>query len=194
MASSLVNRFRAMPRSVQMFAGIGALLILAVVWWDMRDLRQRFEKRAMTIESQVQSVRSGARNDLADIRDTVASVGEVDLPGSDQEGSEALNRVVSDLLNQYKLGSTGSFNIRHDRTLPADLLPQMGRLATIKGDFSFESSPEEAVAIIAALESNPAVECIRSLRIAKSGTHKVKVRLVLEAWVKSAATPLKGAA
>ena len=57
------------------------------------------------------------------------------------------------------------------------------QVETIKGNLTFEATPEDATAIIAALESDPAVECIRTLRINAIGGSKVEVRMDLEAWV-----------
>ena len=70
------------------------------------------------------------------------------------------------------------------RKLPKSLLPELGgQLETIRGDLDFEASPEVATELIARLESNPAVESIRSVRISKSGPRKVRVRLVVDRFV-----------
>ena len=37
--------------------------------------------------------------------------------------------------------------------------------------------------LVAGLESDPRIECVRSLQISKSGPRKVEVRLGVEVWV-----------
>ncbi|MCZ6494322.1 MAG: hypothetical protein O6933_09610, partial [Planctomycetota bacterium] len=55
------------------------------------------------------------------------------------------------------------------------------------GDFRFDAAPDEAIAIIAELESSPMIEAISSVRITRvSGTRKVTVDLTVEAWIVSA--------
>jgi hypothetical protein len=185
---TIIDRFRRMPRAIQWLAAAGGIAIVALVYLDMQELRGRWDKQARSIEDRVTTVRKGIGPTPAPLEETIASVGAIDLPTDEGTGGEALARIVNELSNQYRLGTSANFQIRPDRKLPADVLPQLGRLGTIKCDFAFESSPEDATAIIAKLESDPAVECVRSMRMNKSGSRKVKVRLVLEAWVTSTAS------
>ncbi len=194
--NTLQPRWQKLPRALQ-WLSITVIVVLAFLLWDVtfRQLNHDWTEKADAIEKDVQAVRDSA--DLVDqfrgraLSETVLSAGAVELPGSPAEGKDRLNQVVNALLNQYRV-SNDSFVIRSEGKLPKSALKSItngGRVETIRANLDFESTPEDATAIVAALESDPAIECIRSLSMTKSAVGQVKIRLVLEAWVISTATP-----
>ena len=199
--NTLRPRWQKLPRAAQWLV-IAVIGVLAFQLWDMtlRQLNQQWTNEADAIEEDVRTVRNSA--DLADqfrsraLSEAVLSTGAVELPGTPAEGKDRLNQVVNSLLNEFRV-SDDSFVIRSEGKLPKSALKSItngGRVETIRGNLDFESTPDDATAIIAALESDPAIECLRSLSMTKSAVGKVKVRLVLEAWVISPSTSRRAGA
>ena len=183
------QRFRQAPRAIQ-WAAYAAILMTGFLIWDgsFRKLGDEWSRRADRIEQRVKDVRDASKlgRDLRALRNTIASCGPVELPGSAEDGTEALNRTVTEVLKNYQ-PSNVNWRSGPDQKLPRsvldDLTPGRSRIATIKGDLDFEAPWAEASAIIADLESNPQIELISSLSMTKTSGRKLKVRLALESWV-----------
>ena len=188
------ERSRGMPRAMQWAlwaaVGIGAFMI-----WDatLNQLAIRWASEADRIKADVEQVRAGT--DLArelrrrDVAEAILAIGAVEKPGASEDGSLALSQTVNAVLAQFNV-EEDSFAARPDRQLPrGTLISVVGgrRLESIKGDLNFIASPEDTISIISALESHPAIEGIRSIRLTKEGMRngkaKLKVRMTLETWV-----------
>jgi hypothetical protein len=185
----LWRRFRALPRAFQ-WAGY-AVLFFAIwyLWLAAGEWRATFESKADAIERHVQTVLDAPdlSAQLRRMRPIIASVGAVDMPQNVTSGSKALHNAVTDVLKKFSSVKNSEFNQRFDRRLPSSVLPELtggaGRIEVYKGDLRFDATVDDATAIIAALESDPDIEMIKSLRMSKAGSGKVSVRLALEAWV-----------
>jgi hypothetical protein len=180
-----------MPRALR-WAAVIAVLVAGFMLWDntVRPLNDSVARRADGLARDV-SIAQTKQSWSARMRrmpQIITSVGPVDVPGEADAGAEALTRTVNRLLQEYAV-SDDSLSVRPDRNLPRDVLTQLGggrqRFATVKGDLIFDASPQDTIAIIADLEASPEIECIRNLRITKSGNRKLKVRLGLESWVRA---------
>jgi hypothetical protein len=194
--NSLWQRYRRLPRAAQWaIAGGGAIVLFflysdyvlatASGWNAEADRREQSLARA-------RSINDGARINKP-LEHAIEAIGEVELPADEAATSAALNQTVSDVLKK--------FQVSNDRYTPATpgKLPRgtMGSILNgrearyISGNFEFETTDENAPAIIAALESSPAIESIGALRITRAGSgasnRRVNVRLTLEAWVIAAA-------
>lgn len=179
------------PRAF-VWLGITVLIVLAVMVWDrtLRPIATEWSFDADAIETNVRRVRR--TEDMAQrlrhhgMRETVASVGAVEIPPSKGAGANRLNELVAGLMQEHGV-SSDSFVQRPDSRLRKGALPELTtdrkRVERLRGDLTFESRAEDATAIIAALESDPVVQSLPSVRINTIGSGRVKVRLVLEAWV-----------
>jgi len=187
----LVQRFRSFPRVVQwvVLAGIAAVLLL--VWNDyIYALGQDWKTRGDDIMAQVEEVRDAESLErrFESMEDVIITLGAVEVPGSEQQASDALSRAINTVISKYKSDISGeSFNRgRGDSmrkgSLPGIIGPGM-RGQKISLELSFESGVETAMNVIADLEASPHIEAVTEVRLAKSGNRKVKVRLQLEAWV-----------
>jgi hypothetical protein len=173
---------------------IAVMFTVGFLVWDtwVRKLNTTWSNRADAIERNLQKVHDARTIEVQFRRmgQTVASLGEVEPPGDAADGADALTSAVNRLCREYRV-SNDSFDIRTEGKLPKDLLRTVtggARLETIKCDLEFESAVEDALSIIAALESNPKIESVRSVRMRKVGDRKVNTRLVVEAWVLSTGT------
>ncbi|MCH8152606.1 MAG: hypothetical protein IH830_09575 [Planctomycetes bacterium] len=187
------NRFRQLPRAVQ-WASLAAIGIGLFLLYDqhVRPITTSWHDHADEILKEVgEAARSENRSrQLRAMREPILGLGAVETPGNEAQGSNALNDAVNEVLKRHTV-ARDSFNLRGATRLPRNTLSQIIQpnqlVQRITGDFRFDAAPDEAVAIIAELESSPMIEAISSVRITRvSGTRKVTVDLTVEAWIVSA--------
>ncbi len=187
------NRFRQLPRALQWASlaaiGIGLFLLydqhvrpITTTWHDHADEMLKEVGEAARSENRSRQLRA--------MREPILGLGAVETPGNEAQGSNSLNDAVNEVLKRHSV-TRDSFNLRGATRLPRNTLSQIIQpnqlVQRITGDFRFDAAPDEAVAIIAELESSPMIEAISSLRITRvSGTRKVTVDLTVEAWIVSA--------
>jgi len=187
------NRFRQLPRAVQ-WAGLAAIGIGLFLLYDehVRPITTTWHDHADEMLKEVgEAAKSENRSrQLRAIREPILGLGGVETPGNEAQGSNALNDAVNEVLKRHNV-TRDSFNLRGATRLPRSTLSQIIQtnqlVQRITGDFRFDAAPDEAIAIIAELESSPMIEAISSVRITRvSGTRKVTVDLTVEAWIVSA--------
>ncbi len=187
------NRFRQLPRAVQ-WAGLAAIGIGLFLLYDehVRPITTTWHDHADEMLKEVgEAAKSENRSrQLRAIREPILGLGAVETPGNEAQGSNALNDAVNEVLKRHNV-TRDSFNLRGATRLPRSTLSQIIQtnqlVQRITGDFRFDAAPDEAIAIIAELESSPMIEAISSVRITRvSGTRKVTVDLTVEAWIVSA--------
>lgn len=187
------NRFRQLPRAAQ-WAGLAAIGIGFFLLYDqhVRPITTTWHDHADEMLKEVgEAARSENRSrQLRAMREPILGLGAVETPGNEAQGSNALNDAVNEVLKRHSV-TRDSFNLRGATRLPRTTLSQIIQpnqlVQRITGDFRFDAAPDEAVAIIAELESSPVIEAISSVRITRvSGTRKVTVDLTVEAWIVSA--------
>ena len=186
------NRFRQLPRAVQ-WAGLAAIGIGLFLLYDqhVRPITTIWNDHANEMLKEVgEAARSENRSrQLRAMQEPILGLGAVETPGNEAQGSNALNDAVNEVLKRHSV-TRDSFNLRGATRLPRNTLSQIIQtnqlVQRITGDFRFDATPDEAVAIIAELESSPVIEAISSVRITRvSGTRKVTVDLTVEAWIVS---------
>ncbi len=181
------QRFRQLPRAIQWaaYAAAGMALFIGVndYLWKQAE---HWSTEADRIEMKFQSVRDGQNiaDQLLSMRNPLVAHGEIRIPEQAGEGGPALDAAVTAVMNRHSIRHT------YDRRAPVRL---KGSLATIKdgdeaqsisAELRFEASPEDAMAVIAQLESSPDIEAISNVRITRiTGARRLKVQLTLEAWV-----------
>lgn len=187
------NRFRQLPRAVQ-WAGLAAIGISLFLLYEehVRPITTTWHDHADEMLKEVgEAARSENRSrQLQAMREPIQGLGAVETPGNEAKGSNALNDAVNEVLKRHSV-TRDSFNLRGATRLPRNTLSQIIQpnqlVQRITGDFRFDAAPDEAIAIIAELESSPVIEAISSVRITRvSGTRKVTVDLTVEAWIVSA--------
>ncbi len=180
------QRFRQLPRAIQWAAYFAAGMALFIgvndyVWKQAKD----WSTEADRIEMKFQSVRDGQEiaGNLRYLRETLVAHGAIRIPDQAGEGGPALDAAVTAVMNRHSIRHT------YDRRAPVAL---KGSLDTITGnepqsisaELRFEASPEDAMAVIAELESSRDIEAISNVRITRiTGARRLKVQLTLEAWV-----------
>ncbi|MCZ6444967.1 MAG: hypothetical protein O6758_02155, partial [Planctomycetota bacterium] len=182
------NRFRQLPRAVQ-WAGLAAIGIGLFLLYDehVRPITTTWHDHADEMLTEVgEAAKSENRSrQLRAMREPILGLGAVETPSNEAQGSNALNDAVNEVLKRHNV-TRDSFNLRGATRLPRSTLSQIIQtnqlVQRITGDFRFDAAPDEAIAIIAELESSPMIEAISSVRITRvSGTRKVTVDLTVEA-------------
>lgn len=190
--TSLMQQFRQMPRAIQwaIIAAIGMFLFMA---WDqyLKPVADDWNTRAEVIQTQVREVRAGEQvaQELqrSQLKNLVTSMGPVRVPVSVPEGSKRFNDFVLDVLKKHNIG-THDYSFGSRGKMPKNVLTGVTagkRLDRYTGDLKFDATPKVAAAIIAELESSPDIESINSARLTRDTGGKVKVHLVIEAWLLS---------
>ncbi len=193
------QRFRRLPRALQwaVYAAVGMGGFVVVndhVWKQAAEWR----RQADSIQAQLQDVHDGRSiaDKLLKMQDTIVAHGPVSIPDSDdaEAGSDAFNATVTAVLKAHSVRND-SFDRRDLSKLKLDhasFVPAGQEAHYISGDLRFEASPDEAIAVIAELESSPDIEAVTSVRMIRPGSaRRVKVQVTLEAWVLTASKSSK---
>lgn len=188
----LWQQFRQYPRALQ-WAIIAAFgIVLFLIWNDyIFALGQDWKLKGDAIISQVHEVRDAERLEarFRSIRDSIRSLGPVEVPSEEKQAAAAFDAVVNSLISDKYASEISGENFsktRGDRLRKGSLPGIIGageRGEKIRGELEFESTPEVAMKIIADLESSPAIEEITEVRLSKSGNRNVKVKLQMESWI-----------
>lgn len=182
-----IARFHAQRPAVR----VGIMLVGALVIYAFLDdypwaLARSWSAQADHVQK---LLHDGARNEgeLAPrTRDAIAVYGQLDLPGSEAEGANALSIAVKDAAKKNKVSSY-TFQTRTGGKLPKSVSDAAGiasRVERLVAEVNFVSSPQDTFGFIQSLESSPSVDAIGSLRMDwDDKTKKLSVRLMAEAWV-----------
>ncbi len=124
---------------------------------------------------------------LRSINDAVRGLGVVQKPRLEEQAANALTDVVNQVLKRHTV-SNDSFNYRGPTKMPRGTLTQIikpgEQVERIAGDLRFDSTPGQAMAIVADLENDPQIESISQVRLTRgAGPGKVSVDMTIEAWV-----------
>lgn len=188
-ADAIADRMRTMPRALVWGIWAAVLMIVFFIWDStIAPISQELSSRIETKQSQIETVRAGTRvsAELQAIKDTVVAVGPIELPGTETAGRDALAKAINDILNDKSFGiSEDDWEMRTSGRVNAKLtgVPPRNQIQRLAGEFKFQTSPEQAAEVIAALESNPDIELISRLRLTRLSDRKVEVNVTLETWV-----------
>lgn len=187
--TSYYDRFRQWPRAMQ-WAALAAVAIAFFFLWDsvLSDYTDRVARAADGIETQAVEVRRAGdiARDLQMVGEVVQGIGPVAKPKDAAKGTRELQDAINEILKKHPV-SNQDFDLRTKGRLPPGTLANVTsrRLDRLTVDLKFLSSPEDATAIIAELESSPVIASVNSVRIVKDANRKVKVNLTIESWVES---------
>lgn len=185
---TIFDRYQQQPQVVRwgILAALGIVVFL--VWSDyIRPLNHDFKDRADRIAADVQMVRDTEALDqeIKQLEETIHGMGAVQRPRPEGDGKIALNRAVNEVLQQYSI-SDDSFSTRVSGSLQRGSLPGLTTetpAQLLTGELKFDASPDDAIAIIAALEMRPEVEAVNTVFLSRIGGRRVGVQITLEAWV-----------
>lgn len=187
---SLINRVRLWPRWLQIAALGGALI---VGWWICQDtvwsVAADYSRRANDLRQLLSRGQSQSRQGLRSVQDSVIAHGRVQAPRRLAEGSVALSEAATAVINAHSPNvSNFKVDARARQKLPQSALRGVlapgQRAERVIQDVEFEAPPETVSSIIAALESNPAVDAISSVRLTRvDASRRLRVKLAIEAWV-----------
>lgn len=185
---SQIEQFKRLPRAWHAAALAAALL---VAWWCCEETvwawARSYSDEAARLEELLDRGRNQSTRLTGSLRESVVAFGPARVPFNAAEGSARLGSAVNDVVKGHTV-SNFSFDTRTGGKLPASalsgVLPGNARAERVVGEVQFESTPDEAFKIIAELDSRPEVDGISSIRMTRvDASKKVKVKLVVEAWV-----------
>ncbi|UCD73788.1 MAG: hypothetical protein JSV91_08305 [Phycisphaerales bacterium] len=183
-----IQRFSEMPRAARWAFWAGLFIVCFLIWNDrIRPIAAVWDARAEEIRQDLAAVQDSEQllGDLSRAQREIKVFGPVRPPARSKSGS-ALADAVTDLLREYRL-SNESFTLSPPRPLPRGTLTALAtgndRIEAVAGDFRFESSPADAAAVIARLESHRDIEAVTSVLMRRLERDKVEVQLTIESWV-----------
>lgn len=183
-----IDRFQQLSKPLQ-WAFYGAVVLIVFLGWDqfIRPQISELNDEARSYEERIERLRHGDTLTLQvrSLRDTIIAVGDVRPPRTPSEGEAALHNAINELTTKHS-ASNVTFNMRPGGTLPRGALTQLtgGQQAErMTARVNFDASPDDAIAIIAGLESRPEIETITSAHLTRSSGRRLSVMLNLEAWV-----------
>ena len=183
-----MGRFRKLPPLVR-YGAVLALLIVAFVlvndyaWATAGRLNAQSDEIAKTLE-RARATRVSLRRDL---ESTVIARGPIRLPVDENRGTQAM----ADAVNEIVRARSGIAGYSYDsgavtRLAPTALinvLPGNQRGARATGEVRFDATPEDAMSVIAEIESHPAISGISRVQMTRGGQRRVGVALTVETWV-----------
>jgi len=189
---NLWQRFQRLPRAGQWAIAAAVGIALFMVWNDyVLSWAAAWNQRADELLADAREAAGGERRARrADgLRNVIQGLGPVERAGSEAQAELALNDAVNGVLKGHRV-SEDSFNYRGSEKLQRGTLSQIlrpgQRVERITGDLRFDASPEEAIAIIAELETSPTIEAVSDVRMAVlAGRQRVRVDLTVESWIVS---------
>lgn len=188
---SLRERFEALSKG----ARVGVVAIVAFVLYLFIDdycwsLAREWSAKADEIHALLERGQSRAGPLPKALDETIRAYGPVEIPGSESEGSQGLAAAVNDVVKRHRV-SNYSYDANAGTRLPGSAMASVAgsgqRIERVEGELNFESSPDEAGAILAELEATPGVDAISALRMDwLDASRKVSVRTTVQAWVLAA--------
>ena len=187
---SLLDQFASQSRVIQ-WGAIAAVFIVGFVAWDtfVRPVADNLRAEADQMQGEVELLNSaGLLDEFRSVSPAVLSMGDVVLPDSAEEESQRLVQEIQSIANEFGTRRVAKFKLDRRTSVRLRKETMAGyargkRLEKVVADIEFESTTEDAIAFLEALESSPEIESLTNLRMTKTGTNKrVQVRLSAEAW------------
>ena len=182
----IIERISTLPRVMQwvIYAAVAAIIFL--LWSEtVFATTVEWNDRSRAIEGKIERVTapitlSGRQ------RETVTNFGPVSLPIGKDEGTLAMTRAVTEILDG-KSTSDDEFNSSKSgavsRTTMLGIARPGQRLEAIKGELRFTATPSVTMEVIAELESSPDLDAVTSVRMTKGESGRVNVQLTVMSWV-----------
>ncbi len=183
-------RWDALPPRWRILTSIAAAAIAFVLYMDLIwPIAERWNADGDRIEAILERAAGNEAELPRSLRDAVESLGPINVPRSEAEGSIALVTLINEVVGRHASVSSFSLDARAGGRLPSAALQEVvggtgQRVERVEGDVQFRASPEDAIAIVRELESSPDIESIRRLRLIRDeANRRVEVTMTIEAWV-----------
>lgn len=190
-AMTPAQRFAALPRAARW--GVVAALALGAYFLIVEpvlDARANLESRADAAATRLAlyARQEGARTRAAEtIRRGQERFAAVAFPGGGDQAAEALNKAVSTVLDENRIGP----RVLRSRTVPITGSPLEGvlrpgeRLERRIVDIQFDSPPEQAAAVLAALEQQPEVTEVSRVQLDRQPEGRtLRAAITVETWAR----------
>lgn len=183
-----LERFQELPRAMR-WVVLAAVFLVAFLFWAklIQPTAQGWSDRADRMESELHDLKTDS-GVPTDIRDATIGYGDLQLPDRKQQGSLQLAQHVQQLLEEHGI-KNDSFTMQRPTPINAakssGLTPGNEKLERLKCELDFQTQPNVAADIISAMESDPAIEAISTVKLDREGSGMVRVRLTIESWVRA---------
>ncbi len=183
----MLDRFRTQRPVVRLaIIAVGALCLYTFLDEYPWALARHWSQQADHMQ---EVMREGAAHEEplpSKVRDAIAVYGQLDIPGSEAEGANALSLAVNEAARKNKV-LTYTFQTRSGGKLPKSAsaaLGLSGRIERLVGEVNFTATPQDTFGFMQSLEASAAVDAIGSVRMDWDPKLKrVVVRLMAESWV-----------
>lgn len=191
MLNKLFDSIEKQPRVMQWAIYAVAFLAAFMVWSSVIEpLRQEWADEVATIEANISEVRAASdlARDFGKHKDTIVSLGKVDVPETRRAATVKINEAVAAILDRHRSKiNEDSFELTSGRMLDKrDTARLLGGSITgerLNGKLEFEADRLVVSEIIAELEANEHIEAVRSVRLTHLGRDNVRALIEFEAWV-----------
>jgi len=185
---ALRSRWSAFPPLVR-WGLMLALLIIAFVlvndyaWATAARLNNEANEIARTLD-RARDARDALRGDL---ERTVVARGAIRLPMDENAGTQAMADAVNEIVQRRSgIGGysydTGAVSRLAPNVMTGVIRPGF-RGARVTGEVKFEATPDDAMAVIAEIESHPSIQGIARVQMTRAAQRRVAVLLTVETWV-----------
>lgn len=192
-ARAALAKYHSLPRAGRWIAiasvGFGSFVLLDSVLWPIAD---EYNGRADRLASVIARAADRAEALPDNVETAALAFGPNSAVASERQAKERMATAIDEILRSRRIAY--GFEIRQPQFLTDGLVPgaimQSGEgLARIVVDLRFDATPDNVAEVLAAIESDPAVDAVGDLRLAyKSDLKRVAVQLTVEKW----ATARKG--
>lgn len=182
------ERYQSLSPPMRWIVALGVPAILAWLYYDYVLLTAgEWRSAANDLEEELYQAETADREArLNQLRSAVLAFGEVELPLPVEQGREAMNNAITEVTQRHRV-TVESITSRGMGNMPADALEDVlveGAPARLVVNLQFEARPEQAIDLIADLESNPHIHAVSSVRMSKSRrSGRVIVDLTIASWV-----------
>ena len=118
---------------------------------------------------------------------TIAALGPIEVPRSPNPGADRLETTVNTIVSDHSV-TEYTFETRPGSRVQASAalrnIAGGGRVQRVHAEVEFTATAEEVTEVLLALEAEPEIESVGSLRLTANPDRKVvEVKLVVEAWI-----------
>ncbi len=184
------ERYRSLSPPMQWIVLLGVPAIMIWLYYDYVLLTAAdWRDEANSVQTELRQAEAEDRETrINQLRSAVLAYGEVELPLTVDEGRQAMNSAITETTRQHAV-SVDSVTSRGVGNMPSDALPgvlESGSPARLIVDLRFEARPEDAIDLLADLESHPHIHAVSSVRMSKSQrSGRLSVDLTIESWVRT---------
>ncbi|MCC6660268.1 MAG: hypothetical protein IT437_05225 [Phycisphaerales bacterium] len=189
---SLLSSYTALPRAARWgIIGLAAIAVYFAVVEPTLDYKATLDARADAAAIRLANYRRGGES-RARAADTIRRGQErfaaIAFPGEGDQAAEALNKAINKVLDDNHVGKA----VLRSRTVPLNpgpldrVLRPGEKIERRIVDIQFDGTPEQAAAVLAALEQQPQVTQVTRVQLDRQPEGRIlRAAITAEAWARA---------